>query len=376
MSATRSDQSWRERWINWRNRRIADPGFQRWAAAFPLTKPIADKNAQALFDLCAGFVYSQTLSAAAELELFDYLSDGARDLSEIARAAQLPEASALTLLRAGASLGLFEEVAPARFALGEGGAALLANPGVIAMIAHHKSLYRDLADPVTLLRERPKDTALARFWRYPVAADRTALSGDDVASYSALMAASQSFIAADVLAAYSLQRHKILLDIGGGEGAFLGKALTRYPGLQGMLFDLPAVTEIAREKLAAAGLSSRVRIESGDFYRDALPKGADIATLIRVLHDHDDDKALAILKAAFAALQPKGRLVIAEPMAATRGAEAMGNAYFGLYLLAMGSGRPRTAGEIKALLQEAGFRNAQIFRTHRPLLVSVIAGTA
>lgn len=372
MSATPPEKGWRERWINWRNRRIADPRFQRWATAFPLTKPIAEHNAKAMFDVCAGFVYSQVLAAAAELKLFDILSGGARDVSDIARETRLPEDSALTLMRAGAALDLFEEVSAARFALGQGGAALRGNPGVIAMIAHHGALYRDLADPVRLLRERPKDTALSAYWRYPVAADRAALSRAEVARYSALMAASQSFVAADVLDAFPLGGAKRLLDIGGGAGAFLIEALTRYPRLDGALFDLPAVTEIARERVAAAGLSERVRIAAGDFYRDPLPAGADVATLVRVIHDHDDDKALAILKAAYAALQPKGTLVIAEPMAGTRGAKAMGDAYFGLYLLAMGSGRPRSRAGLLALVREAGFRSAQILRSRRPLLVSVL----
>jgi demethylspheroidene O-methyltransferase len=373
LSATPPEKSWRERWINWRNRRIADPRFQRWAAAFPLTKPVADKNAKALFDVCAGFVYSQTLAAAAELTLFDFLAGGARDLSDIARHAALPDASALTLLRAGAALDLFEEVAPARFALGRGGAALLGNPGVLAMVAHHKALYTDLADPVRLLRDRSKDTALARYWRYPVAEDKAAIDPRDAAAYSELMAATQSFIAADVLDAYPLGRFKQLLDIGGGAGAFLCEALTRHPQLEGALFDLPAVTEIARKKIADAGLTKRVRIDSGDFYRVDVPKGADVASLIRILHDHDDDKARLILKAAFAALQPNGTLLIAEPMAETRGARAMGNAYFGLYLLAMGSGRPRSAAELTSMAREAGFRSAQILPSRRPLLVSVLA---
>lgn len=329
-----------------------------------------------MFDVCAGFVYSQVLAAATELGLFDFLGEGARDLPDIAAHASLPDASAWTLMRAGAALDLFEEVSPARFALGQGGAALHGNPGVIAMIAHHRALYRDLADPVALLRDRPKDTALSRYWRYPVASDRASLSGEDVSAYSALMAASQSFIAADIFGAFPLNRFKRLLDIGGGAGAFLIEALSRYPKLEGLLFDLPAVAEIARERLAKAGFSPRVRIAGGDFYRDALPAGSDIASLIRVLHDHDDEKALAILKAAFAALHPNGTLLIAEPMAEAPGAKAMGNAYFGLYLLAMGSGRPRSAAEIKALLAEAGFRGAQIFRTNRPLLVSVIAARA
>ena len=60
-------------------------------------------------------------------------------------------------------------------------------------------------------------------------------------------------------------------------------------------------------------------------------------------------------------------------MAGAPGAEPMGDAYFGFYLLAMGRGRPRTADEIASLLQEAGFRNARRLRTPSPLIVSIVA---
>lgn len=325
-----------------------------------------------MFDVTAGFIYSQILSASTDLKLFDFLAGTARDLAEIADHTGLPADSAMTLLRAGAALDLFEEVASERFALGQGGAALLGNPGVIAMIEHHGALYRDLIDPVRLLRDRPKDTNLAQFWRYPVAANRRALTGGDVGSYSALMAASQSFIAEDVLEAVSFEKFKCLLDVGGGAGAFLTAALTRHPRLDGVLFDLPAVAEMARARFDEANLGGRIRIESGDFYESVLPTGADLATLVRVLHDHDDEKALVILRSVYAALPSNGTVVIAEPMAGARGAKAMGDAYFGLYLLAMGSGRPRTAEENSALVLAAGFRSAQILTTRRPLLVSVL----
>ena len=103
--------------------------------------------------------------------------------------------------------------------------------------------------------------------------------------------------------------------------------------------------------------------------------GADIATLIRVLHDHDDEAVATLLKAAHQALPAAGRLLIAEPMAATRGAEPVA-AYFGMYLWAMGSGRPRTARELTGMLLSAGFRRCREVPTRRPLLVRVLVAEA
>ena len=90
---------------------------------------------------------------------------------------------------------------------------------------------------------------------------------------------------------------------------------------------------------------ARVEVLAGSF-RDPPPPGvADLVTLIRVLHDHDDAMARAALRTAFQALTPGGTLLVAEPMADTPGAEAIGEAYFGFYLWAMGSGRARRRAE-------------------------------
>jgi demethylspheroidene O-methyltransferase len=113
----------------------------------------------------------------------------------------------------------------------------------------------------------------------------------------------------------------------------------------------------------------------GDFFTDPLPSGFDIISLIRVLHDHDDAPALALLRAVHAALPPGGTLFIAEPMAQTPGAEPAGDAYFGFYLLAMGSGRPRSPVEIAAMLQASGFSKSRLIATAMPLTARVIVAT-
>ena len=184
------------------------------------------------------------------------------------------------------------------------------------------------------------------------------------------MAASLPLVADQVLGAYDLRRHRCLLDVGGGEGAFLEAAAAVAPGLRLMLFDLPAVAERAR-----ARLGGRAETFGGDMRTGPLPEGADVLSLVRVIHDHDDAAALDILRTAHRALQPGGKLLLAEPMLEAPGAEPVG-AYFTFYLLALGSGRPRSAAALTALLQEAGFRRVHQRRTANPLLCSLIVADA
>jgi demethylspheroidene O-methyltransferase len=244
------------------------------------------------------------------------------------------------------------------------------------MIEHHAALYADLADPVALLRGSGSGSQLANYWPYAANQARSHLDDQRVAQYSALMSASQPLVADEILDAYDLNQHRCLLDIGGGEGRFLCTAAACAPHLQLMLFDLPAVAERARSKLASQGLAQRAQIYGGDFYTDALPQGADIVSLIRVIQDHDDAAALLLLRSARKALPSGGVLLLAEPMASTAGAERMGDAYFGFYLLAMGSGRPRSAQQLGELLTQAGFGQWRLVPTRMPLQTQLIVARA
>ncbi len=272
----------------------------------------------------------------------------------------------LRLLRGAAALRLLQAHGDG-FALGMLGAALRGNPEALAMIAHHPMLYADLKDPVALLRGETV-TELSQFWPYAIGTGTP--EGEQVRGYSALMAASQPLVAAEIFQAYDFSRHRCLLDLGGGDGSFIVALAPRAPRLALRLFDLPAVAALAQARFAREGIEARA--DGGDFRVGPLPLGADIITLIRVLHDHDDAQALAILRTAHATLPPDGTLLIAEPMADAKGATAMGDAYFGFYLLAMGRGQPRRQAELTALLRQAGFAKIRVLPTIRPLLASII----
>lgn len=370
-----SASSWRDSLIRLRTRVISNPRFQRWAAASPLTRFIARRQTRAMFDLCAGFVYSQVLAAFVQLRLCDHLADGPRSVEALARLTDLTPEAAARLLRAAASLRLVRPMPGERYALDDLGASMIGNPSVAAFIAHHAMLYDDLRDPVALLRGQTQ-TRLSQFWPYagdrPEGIESAQAQPEAYAGYSLLMAQSQALVAEDILEAWPMTRHRRLLDVGGGEGVFIAQAAAQAPDLQLQLFDLPPVAARAREALARRGLANRVDCVGGSFLRDPLPRGADIISLVRIVHDHDDESALALLRAAHAALPSGGTLLIAEPMAGTPGAEPIGDAYFGFYLLAMGRGRARRPDELKRLLEVVGFTGIRELPTRRPLLAGAM----
>jgi|GEM_PF-18654 len=363
----------RDRW----NALVATDDFQRWSARFPLTRPITMRRSRALFDIVSGFVYTQTLLACVELDLFEFLANGARTVQEIALHTNLSLASTERLLNAAVSLRLLMRRRHGRYAIGALGAPLVGNTGVLALVRHHRMAYQDLEDPVGLLR-RGADfrTELSRYWSYADAPKPQAIDETRVAAYSEIMAATLPPVANDVLDAYDLSRHQCLLDVGGGEGAFLSLVGQRHAHLQLRLFDLPAVAARARTRLEQAGLGDRSHCDGGNFHADALPQGADVLSLVRVLLDHDDASVQQLLIRARAALKPGGVLLVAEAMAGAPGAETVGDAYFAFYLMAMGKGRARRPAELHAMLKLAGFRKSKELPTRFPIQTGLIVAHA
>ncbi len=360
-----------------RNAIFASPRFQYWAARLPLIRWIAQSRARGAFDMLAGFAYAQTLRAYVESGAFAALAEGPVTAAQVAARLGLSLEASTCLLRAGRALMLAEEARPDGWMLGEQGAVIAANPGVQAMVRHHRLLYADLADPLALLRRnRQEPTELSRFWSYAGALHGAGERGRDTAEYSALMAASQHFVADEVLASVSFKGARRLLDVGGGHGAFLGAIGAAYPRLVLGLFDLPEVAQTGAEILAEQLGPARITAHPGNFFTDPIPSGYDMVSLVRILHDHDDAPAATLLANIHRALAPGARLLIAEPMARIPGAQAMGEAFFGLYLWAMGSGRPRSPQEIIAMLRAAGFARARSVATAQPVNASVIIAVA
>lgn len=339
--------AWRGGWLN---RLVARPGFQSWAARFPLTRGRARADGAALFEIVQGFVHSQVLMALVELDIFRRLRAGPQTAESLGQACAIPPERMQVLLQAGAAQGLLKRKRSG-YGLARQGAALMGVPGLEAMIRHHKAFYDDLRDPVALLRG-PDDTKLSRFWPYVFGGE---IDATEAATYSDLMAQSQRLVAEDTLRAVSLKNVSHLMDIGGGTGAFLEAAGQAAPRMKMTLFDLPQVVPDAQARFDAAGMADRVRIVPGSFRDDDLPRGADAISLVRVLYDHADETVRDLLAAVFEALPPGGRLIVSEPMGGGARPERAGDVYFAFYTMAMQTGRARSAGDITALLREAGF---------------------
>jgi demethylspheroidene O-methyltransferase len=362
--------SLKDRFYAWRTALIGSRRFQKRAARMPIARTIARQDGEALFDLVAGFVHSQVLMAFVQFDLPHHLVSQPRTLADLSSRTGIIEPRLQRLAQAASALGLMARQSDGRYALGRLGAALPGIPGLSQMIRHHDVLYRDLSDPVAFFRDG-SDTELAQFWPYVFGATGAA-DPAVAATYSELMADSQTLVAEEALAHLDLSQTQTLLDVGGGTGVFLTAAGQANPHLNLHLFDLPEVVDPATARFQREGLAPRAAITGGSFRSDPLPKGADTISLVRVLYDHADETVTALLAKVHDALPSGGRIIIAEPMSGGTNPSRAGDAYFGIYCMAMQTGRARSADEIAALIEAAGFAEIKPIKTSRPFVTGLV----
>jgi demethylspheroidene O-methyltransferase len=356
---------------SWQARLIARPAFRSRVQKTPLIQYFARRHAVQLFALASGFVHSQVLVAILRTGLLAEVASGPATAAKLSADTGIPASRLALLLRAAVALGLMHEQRDGRFELGTLGAALVDNEALVALILHHDALYEDLADPSALVGNPEFSGQLRRFWRY---AARGPSTHDDVLAYSRLMAASQDAVASEVLTRCNPGNACRWLDVGGGDGSFAIALARHYPKISITVTDLPPVAELARRKIAAAGLANRIDVVPGDFLSDALPGGQDIISLIRILHDHDDAPVQRLLLSVKQALAANGRVVIAEPMASGSHEGRLLEAYFDMYLMAMGQGRLRRYSELQSALTGTGFGRVRRLRTRMPLISGLVEG--
>lgn len=364
------------------DRWMTSAALYRWSVANPLTRWMTRRRVRQVFDLMAGFVYSQVLLACVRLRILEAVAEQPRSLEELAQWTRLPAAGLQRLLQSALALGLLNLRSQGRYGLGPLGAPVAGHPGIRAMIEHHAVLYQDMQDPVAMLQGPGQPGAMAEYWPYTLegqehsaqAAQAAQAQAEKYARYSDLMSASQPFVVDEILASYRFDDHQCVLDVGGGQGTFLSRLGLHATHLQLKLFDLPQVAALAQANFARQGLDARARAHPGSFLKDPLPQGADLVTLIRVAHDHPDADVHTLLAAIYEALPPGGTLLLSEPMAQEPGETPQGDAYFHFYLLAMGAGRLRTPRELMAMMAQAGFAHLEIVPNPMPLQTQIVIG--
>jgi orsellinic acid C2-O-methyltransferase len=192
--------------------------------------------------------------------------------------------------------------------------------------------------------------------------DRLGENPELAAHFNAAMVEFSGRVAGTFAAVYDFNGARVVVDVGGGNGAVLMAVLQAQPGMRGILFDLAQGLVGAGDKLAAGGVAERVTFQEGSFF-EAVPSGADLYMLKSIVHDWDDERALAILKTCARAMQPTSRLVLLErtlPERIESPDEAFTTVMGDVHMMVVLGGKERTADEYRDLLAEAGLRMTRV----------------
>jgi SAM-dependent methyltransferase len=330
---------------------------------------IRENTEQMMNRMIVGSWVTQAIYVAAEIGIADLLASGPRTAGELAQETGAHGASLYRVIRALASIDVFREDDQGRFSLTPLGNLLASDaPGSKRSLARMAGaeFYRSWGSLLSSVETGGAafDKVFGKpFFHYMNA------NPDRWRIYDDAMTGIHDSETLPVLDAYDFAPFRTVVDVGGGNGLALAALLGRHPGVRGVLFDLPAVAARSREVVASCGVSDRMRFVGGDFF-DSVPVSGDAYLLRHVLHDWDDDEAVAILKNCRVAMRPGGRVLVVETVIPSGNEPCFGK-WLDLMMLVVG-GRERTKEQYAELFSAAGLRLTSVFPTAHE--VSVIEG--
>jgi hypothetical protein len=323
-----------------------------------------------LFQMMTGFAVSQAIFVAARLDIAELIGDGGGEaVEDLARRAGVQPGPLYRVLRALASVGVFTEASPRRFANTEMSRLLRAgvpgsqHAGAVMIAVHCYPAFEGLLDSV-----RTGRAGFETKFGVPLF-EHLAKHPDEGGLFDKAMESIHGPETPAMIAAYDFSGFKAICDVGGGNGHTLLQVLRAAPGARGIVFDLPGVVERTGPHIAAAGMAWRCTVEAGSFF-ERVP-AADGYILRHIIHDWDDEKSVAILRRCREAAAPGARVLVVESVIPP-GDEAHPGKWLDLVMLSVPGGKERTAGEYEALLKQAGWTLTRIVPTASP--VSVVEG--
>ncbi len=323
-------------------------------------------TAKDILALGRNYQEAAVLAAAADLDLFGALASAPMTAAQLTRKLRCDLRALTILLDALTALRLLEKE-DRDYALSPGLDSLLTPGGsqtVLAMAQHQANCLRRWAQLAWVIKTgRP--------------ARRTPSVRGEAGDEESFIGAMHNISAPNahhVLRAVRPLRFRCLLDIGGASGTWTIAFLRACPSAQATLFDLPVVIPMARRRLAAAGLDKRVKLVAGDFTRDALPPGADLAWVSAIVHQNSRAQNRALFRKILSALTPGGRVAIRDILMEEDHTRPVAGALFAVNMLvATAGGGTFTFAELRRDLEAEGFVGVTLARADEAMNAVVVA---
>jgi hypothetical protein len=329
----------------------------------PVPAQARPQPSEQLLQMTTGYMVSAALHTTATLGIADLLKNGAKSTRELAAACSVNEDALYRVMRALASMDVFNEVSARTFELAPVGELLRSdredsfrNMVLWMGCPMHFDTYQEMLHAV-----KTGETVVEKV--YGVSCFGYFEKDEETGKvFNAAMTTFSKVLTPALLEAYDFSwlNGKTLVDIGGGHGELLTAILKKFPEVRGAIFDLEHVRVGADARIQELGLSDRCHSAGGDFF-ESVP-AADAYIMKHIIHDWNDERALTILKNCHRAGKDKARVILAEGIL-TPGNEPDFGKWLDLEMLLLPGGRERTEEEFRQLFERGGFRLTRVVRT-------------
>lgn len=321
----------------------------------------------ALTQMILGALASQAVYVVSKLGISDLLAGGPKTVEELATATKVHAPSLYRIMRALASFGVYTEGEDKTFALNPMADLLRADsPGSLRDVSifmgedwHWNVWAKTMHSVQTGKPAWPQVHGQEVFPYLESNKEASAVFDKAMTSFSNL--ASKA-----VVSAYNFAGIETLVDIAGGQGRLLVSILEANPSLRGILFDQAHVIAGAKEVLANTSVAERLEVVSGDFFKNV--PSADAYIMKHIIHDWDDERAVAILKTIKQSMKAGGRVLLVESVLEAGSKHDFGK-LLDIEMLVSPGGMERTADEYAALFAASGLSLKGITRTQSPYSV-------
>ena len=309
-----------------------------------------------LIDEVAAFMQARVMLSAADLDLFTELERKPRTAPELASDLGLDKRATARLLDCLVVTGMLVKN-DGCYSLKERGAPLssLHEESVLPMLQHMSCMWDNWSQLTETLRRGANPAVV------PVLGEKDA---DVMNAFIGAMHVVGRQLSREIAGRLDLSPYRTLLDIGGGSGTYTIAFLEKNPTMRAVLFDFPGVLALAQKRLKESGIEDRVTLAPGDFYRDELPGGCDLALLSAIIHQNSMHENTALLRTIHRALTPGGHLLIRDHIMDNERTHPPAGAFFAINMLvATPGGDTYTFAEVKDMLENAGFTGARLINT-------------
>jgi SAM-dependent methyltransferase len=317
---------------------------------------MSSKNTEdSVLGLARDFMASRVLLSAAELDLFTLLTAKPLTAEEIAADTKTRLRGISILLDALSALGLLVKT-DGRYRTEPSAVPLLsadAPESILPMVLHMGTVWQNWSQITDIVLGKTTPSL-----------KKGTLGKGNCKAFIGAMHVVASKAAPAVVAAVNPGRACRLLDVGGGSGTYTLAFLEAVPAMQATLFDLPPVIEMARDRLQAAGMVGRVTLTAGDFDKDELPPGHDLALLSAIIHQNSPAQNEALYGKIYRALDSGGRIVVRDHVMSADHTQPLEGALFAVNMLAgTEEGCTYTFDEIETGLTTVGFTRINLIQT-------------